>query len=149
MIIRRSSAAFFVIGALAAGSAVGLGAFATHGLGEVMNYPPERVKTFIEATAFQADQGIALLAVGILCQLMAAGWSRRLVQVSGVLLVGSIAMFPPSVYSIVMGGWGELAPVGGFCAMIGWALFAVGAIVGAIKGDVDVRLGAARPQPAE
>jgi uncharacterized membrane protein YgdD (TMEM256/DUF423 family) len=89
------------------------------------------------------------LAVGLLGQLMANGLARRIVQASGVLLAASIALFPPSVYSIVMGGWGELAPVGGFSAMIGWLLFAVGGLVGAFKGEVRLDLSGARVQPAE
>ncbi|MBM3515723.1 MAG: DUF423 domain-containing protein [Alphaproteobacteria bacterium] len=149
MIFRRSTAAFFAFGALAAGSSVALAAFATHGLLETMNYPPDRVRTFLDATAFQADQGIAVIAVAIVCQLLADGWARRIVQASGVLLAASVLLFPISVYSIVMGGPGGPAPVGGFSAMIGWVVFGVGGIVGAIKGDIRIGAVSSRPQPAE
>lgn len=149
MTLRRSTAAFFVFGALAAGSSVALGAFATHGLLETMNYPADRVRTFLDATAFQADQGIAVVAVGIVSQLLADGWARRIVQLSGALLAASVLLFPVSVYSIVMGGPGDLAPVGGFSAMIGWLTFAVGGVLGALKGDIRIGARSAHPQPAE
>lgn len=149
MTLRRSTSAFFVFGALAAGSSVALGAFATHGLLETMHYPADRVRTFLDATAFQADQGIAVIAVAIVCQMLADGWARRIVQLSGVLLAASVLLFPVSVYSIVMGGPGDLAPVGGFSAMIGWLTFAAGGIVGALKGEIRLPTGTAQPQPAE
>jgi uncharacterized membrane protein YgdD (TMEM256/DUF423 family) len=147
MTLRRSTAAFFVFGGLAAGSSIGLGAFATHGLLEARHYPAEKVRTFLDATAFQADQGLAVIAVAIVCQLLADGWARRVVQLSGVLLAASVLLFPISVYAIVMGGSGPLAPVGGFSAMSGWLLFAIGGILGAFRGEL--RFGTAQPQPAE
>jgi uncharacterized membrane protein YgdD (TMEM256/DUF423 family) len=148
MTLRRSTIAFFIFGALAAGSSVALAAFGVHGLGQVMKYPPEAVRTFLDATAFQADQGIAVLVIAVVCQLMVDGWARRIMQLSGVLLAVSVVLFPGSVYSITFGGFGALAPVGGFSAMIGWLLFAVGAGVGLVKGDVRIPRGA-QPHPAE
>jgi uncharacterized membrane protein YgdD (TMEM256/DUF423 family) len=148
MTLRRSTIAFFIFGALAAGSSVGLAAFAVHGLEQTMKYPADVVRTFLDATAFQADQGIAVLVVAAVCQMMADGWSRRILQLSGVLLAASVVLFPGSVYAITFGGFGALAPVGGFSAMIGWLLFALGAAVGLANRDVRLPIGA-RPHPAE
>ncbi|MDX2144891.1 MAG: DUF423 domain-containing protein [Rhodospirillaceae bacterium] len=148
MTLRRSTIAFFIFGSLAAGSSVGLGAFGVHGLGQVMKYPADAVRTFLDATMFQADQGIAVLLVAVVCQLMADGWPRRVMQTSGVLLAASVLLFSGSVYSITFGGFGGLAPVGGFSAMIGWLLFAVGAGLGLVKGDIRLPAGA-QPHPAE
>jgi|GEM_PF-733338 len=148
MRLRRSTIAFLIFGALAAGSSVGLAAFGVHGLGQVMKYPAETVRTFLDATMFQADQGIAVLVVAVVCQLMADGWARRVVQLSGVLLCASVLMFPGSVYAITFGGFGALAPVGGFSAMIGWLLFALGAGLGLVKGDVRMPM-RTQPHPAE
>jgi uncharacterized membrane protein YgdD (TMEM256/DUF423 family) len=148
MTLRRSTIAFFIFGALAAGSAVGLAAFGVHGLGQVMKYPPEVVRTFLDATAFQADQGIAVLVVAVVCQLTAEGWARRVMQAAGVLLAASVVLFSGSVYAITFGGFGALAPVGGFSAMIGWLLFAAGAALGLVKGAIRLPAGA-QPHPAE
>jgi uncharacterized membrane protein YgdD (TMEM256/DUF423 family) len=148
MTLRRSTIAFFIFGALAAGSSVALAAFGVHGLGQVMKYPPEAVRTFLDATAFQADQGIAVLVVAVVCQMMAQGWARRVMQLSGVLLCASVVLFPGSVYAITFGGFGALAPVGGFSAMIGWLLFAVGAGLGLFKGELRMPVGA-QAHPAE
>ncbi|MSO98431.1 MAG: DUF423 domain-containing protein [Rhodospirillaceae bacterium] len=113
-----------------------------------MKYPADAVRTFLDSTAFQADQGIAVLIVAVVCQLMADGWPRRVIQLSGILLAASVVLFPGSVYSITFGGYGGLAPVGGFSAMIGWLLFALGSALGLIKGDVRMPMGA-QPHPAE
>jgi uncharacterized membrane protein YgdD (TMEM256/DUF423 family) len=148
MMLRRSTLAFLIFGALAAGSSVGLAAFGVHGLGQVMKYPAEAVRTFLDATMFQADQGIAILVVAVICQLMADGWSRRIMQLSGLLLCASVLMFPGSVYAITFGAFGGLAPVGGFSAMIGWLLFALGAALGLAKGEVRLPM-RNQAQPAE
>ncbi len=148
MTLRRSTIAFLIFGALAAGSSVGLAAFAVHGLGQIMKYPAEAVRTFLDATMFQADQGIAVLIVAVICQLMADGWSRRIMQVSGILLCASVLMFPGSVYAITFGQFGGFAPVGGFSAMIGWLLFALGAAMGLVKGEVRLPM-STHAQPAE
>ena len=148
MTLRRSTIAFLIVGALAAGSSVGLAAFGIHGLGQIMKYPAQAVRTFLDATMFQADQGIAVLIVAVVCQLMAEGWSRRIMQLSGILLCASVLMFSGSVYAITFDKFGGLAPVGGFSAMIGWLLFALGAGMGLAKGEVHLPIGA-QPHPAE
>ncbi|MDX2224461.1 MAG: DUF423 domain-containing protein [Rhodospirillaceae bacterium] len=148
MTLRKSTAAFFVFGALAAGSSVALAAFATHGLQQTMNYPADAVRTFIDATEFQMNQGLAVIVVGLLCQVMRDGLARRIMQVAGVLAAASLVLFSGSVYSSTFGGSAALAPVGGFSAMAGWLIFAAGAIVGVLKGDVRLATGG-RPQPAE
>ena len=148
MTLRRSTIAFFIFGALAAGSSVGLAAFAVHGLGQIMKYPADSVRTFLDATMFQADQAIAILIIAVVCQLMADGWPRRIMQLSGILLCASVLLFSGSVYAITFDKFGGLAPVGGFSAMIGWLLFALGAALGLAKGDVRLPIGA-QPHPAE
>jgi uncharacterized membrane protein YgdD (TMEM256/DUF423 family) len=69
-------------------------------------------------------------------------------QVSGILLCASVLMFPGSVYAITFGQFGGLAPVGGFSAMIGWLLFALGAAMGLVKGEVRLPM-RTHAQPAE
>jgi uncharacterized membrane protein YgdD (TMEM256/DUF423 family) len=149
MMFRRSTAAFFVFGALAMGSSVGLAAFAFHGLGQTMGYPPEKVTTFFDATLFQADHAVAILLIGLLCQFMADGLPRRVIQLAGVMQCAAILMFSGSVYALTFDGFGELAPVGGFSSMIGWLVFAAGAVLGAVKGDIRVSVSVPRPQAAE
>jgi len=148
MTLRRSTIAFSIFGGLAASSSIALAAFAVHGLDQVMHYPPEKVRTFIDSTEFQSNQAIGLIVVAAFCQIMSDGWARRLMQLTGVLLIAAIVLFPGSVYAITFGGWGALAPVGGISGMIAWVVFAVAALLGLVKNEFRMPIGA-RPQPAE
>ncbi|MCB2109022.1 MAG: DUF423 domain-containing protein [Rhodobacteraceae bacterium] len=148
MTLRRSTAAFFIFGALAAGSSVALAAYATHALLESQGMPFERVRTFLDATEFQFNQGIGILVIAVVGQLMADGWTRRIVQLSGVLACASILLFPISVYNSVLGGSAALAPIGGTSSMLGWALFAVAGAIGLFRGELKLPA-SGHPQPAE
>ena len=103
-------------GALACGLAVGLGAYASHGLeGEAAS----RVGL---AALFAFGHGLALLV------LMQEPAGRLRLAAGGALLAG-LLLFAGSLCGAVFLGWPtRLAPMGGLLLMAGWLMIAVDAI---------------------
>lgn len=112
---------FLVLGALTAGMAVALGAFAAHGLAP--HVTPERLQTFETGVRYQMYHALALLMTGWMLfsrpsiRLKYAGWA----------FVGGIGLFSGSLYVLVLANaphWGAVAPLGGTLWIIGWGLLA-------------------------
>lgn len=99
-------------GALACGLAVGLGAYASHGL------DGESAKRAGLAALFAFGHGLAL-------QLLTRGEPGRLRLLACVLLLVGMALFAGSLACAVFFGWPtRLAPAGGSLLMLGWLLAA-------------------------
>lgn len=112
---------FFVVGALAAGIAVALGAFGAHGLKEAVT--PQRLQTFETAVRYQMYHALALLFVGWLATVA----PTRLLQWVGTLFIGGIFVFSGSLYVLVLTdtSWlGAITPLGGVAFISGWGLLA-------------------------
>ncbi len=128
-------------GAVLAGLAVALGAFAAHGLEKslLILYPPSETRTIAGLTVpaawkylqdfktgaeYQLTHAIALLVIGLL----ARDGSRRALEVAGwSFLLGSV-FFSGSLYALTLTGvkaWGAVAPMGGILFLVGWASLAV------------------------
>jgi uncharacterized membrane protein YgdD (TMEM256/DUF423 family) len=110
-------------GALLAGTAVALGAFGAHALGDLLG---QRQRDWWEtAVQYQAWHGLALLA------LAATGVPRfRLIA---VLLGGGAAVFSGSLYLMALSDWrwlGAITPIGGAAMIIGWLALGWSAIRG-------------------
>lgn len=147
MSIRRSTSSIIAFAAIAGLSAVALSAFAEHGAAKIA--PAEKAVSWIlQATDFQMNHALALILIAVLTERMADGLARTLCLGSAALMVLSIFFFPGSLYSLSFNGPGDLAPVGGFCAMIGWAVLGIGALVGARKGEFAPNM-RVQVQPAE
>lgn len=110
-----------LVAAVAGFLAVGLGAFAAHGLRNVLS--AEYLTVFQTGVHYQMVHALALLAVGMLLQksparsLRIAAWSFTL----GILL------FSGSLYALTLSGvrsLGMITPFGGVAFLIGWASLA-------------------------
>lgn len=104
-------------GALLAASAVGLGAYAAHGVADA--HAQSNLQT---ASLYAFGHGIALAA-------LAAGTTRALGRVAlYVLLLGSLLFCGSLVLNATAGVSSRLAPVGGISMMLGWVLWALDAL---------------------
>jgi uncharacterized membrane protein YgdD (TMEM256/DUF423 family) len=112
---------FFILGAIAAGLAVALGAFGAHGLESRVT--PERLDTFKTGVLYHMVHALALLAVGwALTQ-----WPGGAVQWAGYLFLTGIVLFSGSLYLLVLTDtplFGIITPFGGLAFIVGWGLLA-------------------------
>jgi uncharacterized membrane protein YgdD (TMEM256/DUF423 family) len=110
---------FAGLGALAAGSAVALGAFAAHALRGRLG--TDALATFEIGARYQMYHALALLAVA----LARPRWPAA--GVAGWLFVLGIVLFSGSLYGLALGGprWlGAVTPAGGLAFLAGWAVLA-------------------------
>lgn len=113
---------FLLFAALFGTTAVGLGAFASHGLRGQLS---ERLlNTFQTGVEYQMYHAIALLGVGILARL----WPSSAFNVAGGLFIVGVLLFSCSLYGLALGGpriLGPITPIGGVCFIGGWITLAV------------------------
>ena len=105
------------LGAFNAFLAVAAGAFAAHGLKDILS--PEYVNTFKTAADYQMMHGIGLILIGLLnkqdlkhCNTLAA-----------IFMFAGIILFSGSLYVLALTGtkWlGMITPFGGLCFLIAW-----------------------------
>lgn len=131
--VSRFAVALYVIGAVCGLLSVALAAFAAHALVDVAPTGEQAVIWFKEATAFQMNHALALIGVTAISERLQQGTGRNLVRAAAVFLAAGAILFPGSLYSASFGGPVFLAPFGGVAAMIGWAVFAVGAVLTYVK----------------
>lgn len=106
-----------VAGAFNAFLAVAAGAFAAHGLKNILSI--EYINTFKTAADYQMMHGIGLILIGILnkqdgnrCNIAAA-----------IFMFAGIVLFSGSLYALTLTGtkWlGIITPFGGICFLIAW-----------------------------
>ncbi len=113
---------FLLFAALFGTTAVGLGAFASHGLrGQLSD---RLLNTFQTGVEYQMYHAIALLGVGILARL----WPSSAFNVAGGLFIVGVLLFSCSLYGLALGGpriLGPITPIGGVCFIGGWITLAV------------------------
>lgn len=110
---------WFLLGALAGLSAVGLSAYAAHGL-------PEAARpAAASALQIQGWHALALLAVGFLAERR----SGRAVNFAGLAFAVGMVMFCGAVWYGTLSGisTGRIAPIGGMLLMAGWVAFGLAA----------------------
>lgn len=104
-------------GGLLAAAAVGLSAYASHGVGD--GPAQSNLQT---AALFGFGHGLALAALG-------AGTTRRMGKAAlSLLLLGTLLFAGSLVAGAIVGTSTRLAPAGGIMLMLGWVLWAVDAI---------------------
>ncbi len=122
----------FVIAAVLAGSAVGLGAFGAHGLAgriEGLGYGDElskRLGWFETGVRYQMYHALALLVLATAAS--RAGTAVPAVAAGGFLV--GVLLFCGSLYGLTFVGsnlrWlGAITPLGGLSMLVGWASAAV------------------------
>ncbi len=110
---------FLATGAVLGGSAVAIGAFATHALREVLDHPA--LSLIRTATQYQMYHALALLAVGLLCL-----WQKEpsiVLKASGSAFIVGALGFSGSLYGLSytsLSWFGFLTPIGGLFLLVGW-----------------------------
>ena len=104
--------------------AVLLGAFAAHGLKEVLS--ASSLASWQTGVTYQMTHALVLLVIGL--------WLRQggsnLVKVAGVLFAIGVLVFSGSIYALVLlqVSWlGPVTPLGGLCLIAGWGCMLVAA----------------------
>lgn len=137
-----SETRFISIGAALVCLAIGLGAWAAHGLdktiaaqyegkskvvaGQSLPAVTKYVGDFKTAADYQLGQGLGLVLIGLLYRQQPS----RVLRAAGVCLLVGTVLFSGSLYVLVLTGvtkWGAVTPIGGLLLMGGWALVAYGA----------------------
>ena len=112
---------FFGLGALSAGLAVALGAFAAHGLRGRLS--PEALATFETGARYHMYHALALLAVAW----ASARWPGGATSAAGWLFVAGTVLFSGSLYLLAVTGLralGAITPLGGLAFIAGWIALA-------------------------
>ena len=115
---------FFVIGSVSGFIAVGLGAFAAHGL--KARLAPELLAVFETGVRYQMYHALALLAAAW----AQSRWPGTLASASGWLFVAGTVLFSGSLYALALTGtrWlGAVTPFGGLAFLAGWLCLAAAA----------------------
>ena len=105
------------LGAFNAFLAVAAGAFAAHGLKDILSI--EYLNTFKTAADYQMMHGIGLILIGILNK---QDTNRSNIAAAAFMLAG-IILFSGSLYALTLTGtkWlGIVTPFGGLCFLIAW-----------------------------
>ena len=113
---------YAAIGALLGLTAVALASYASHGMADASSTDLRRITT---ALGMQGTHALLLLVV--------ATWLRTgggvVLHAAAIAVIAGVALFCGSLYGAVFGGWPtSLAPAGGVLMMLGWLLFAIGAL---------------------
>lgn len=124
----RFAANLFVFGAVMALLSVAADAFAAHGLASMAPAMEQAVVWFKEGTNFQMNHALALLIATAVSERF-AGRAQKVLRAAAVSFAAATVLFPGALYSISFAGPGFFAPWGGYAAMIGWILLAVGAVM--------------------
>ncbi|CAA0333902.1 MULTISPECIES: DUF423 domain-containing protein [Alteromonas] len=117
---------FLLAGALFAGLAVILGAFAAHGLKGVLT--AQQLSTFETGVRYQMYHALAVLLLPALSNYISSKWVNR---VALCFVIGCV-LFSGSLYALSISGikwFGPITPLGGLFFIIGWALLLVGLLV--------------------
>ncbi len=114
-----------VVGAILAGLAVALGAFAAHALRERLTVA--ELLTFETAVRYQMYHAIGLMLIGASGKRLAAPWRGR----AALAFFLGILCFSGSLYWIATMGASKpivyVTPLGGILFLLGWAMVSVAA----------------------
>ena len=116
---------FLFLASVAAGLAVGLGAFGAHGLRDRLD--PTQLHIFAVGVQYHMYHALALLG---LTGLLSRHPEKRFLQTAGWFFLGGIVLFSGSLYLLSLTGVRALAtvtPVGGLAFLTGWLFMALAA----------------------
>lgn len=111
---------FTAAGALSGAIAVALGAFAAHGLKDMLSENALRI--FHTGVEYQFYHSLALLVTGLICSKNPSAPARA----AGNLFLLGIVLFSGSLYCLSMTSsmqfMGFVTPLGGLCFIAGWLM---------------------------
>jgi uncharacterized membrane protein YgdD (TMEM256/DUF423 family) len=113
-----------LVGSFFGFTAVGLGAFAAHGLKSFLQQTGH-TQIFETAVRFQFYHTAALLLTGVLLHLE----FHRMIKYTAVCFIMGTLFFSGSLYAMAFTGlviFGPITPIGGTLLIIGWAILIVG-----------------------
>ncbi|MDA0713578.1 MAG: DUF423 domain-containing protein [bacterium] len=112
-----------IVGCLACGLSVILGAFAAHALKGQLDF--NQLNAFETAVRYQMYHGFALLGVFLYSfHVNQNGW----LKLASIAFIVGILLFSGSLYALVLSGFkqlGMITPLGGLSMIIGWGFFIV------------------------
>jgi uncharacterized membrane protein YgdD (TMEM256/DUF423 family) len=119
---------FLIAAALIGALSVALGAFAAHGLKQVM--PAEAVATFETGVRYQFYHAFALMAVAILYEKFPGAllrWAGNCFQIGILLFSGSLYLLTALKATETVGSKniGLITPLGGLFFIVGWMLMLI------------------------
>jgi uncharacterized membrane protein YgdD (TMEM256/DUF423 family) len=127
-----------ILGALLAAAAVGLGAYAAHGLEKqlvALGYEADLVKRlawFETGVKYHLYHALGIIVIALVAERRSTSW---LLTVAPLLFLAGIVLFSGSLYAMTLlsASWsklGAVVPLGGASFIAGWILLAVGAAQG-------------------
>ncbi|MTI32713.1 DUF423 domain-containing protein [Xanthovirga aplysinae] len=114
-----------IIGALAGGLAVMIGAFGAHALKASLE-ASGKLEVFETGVKYQFYHSLALLLIGLLMFHLEHKW----LTYASYSMMGGILIFSGSLYILCLSGigkWGAVTPIGGLLLIMGW-IFTIMAI---------------------
>lgn len=115
-----------VAGALNAFIAVAAGAFAAHGLKQLLS--AEYIEVFKTAADYQMMHAIGLILIGLLNNQNNQQANNRFNNISAIFMFMGIILFSGSLYLLTLTNikWlGIITPFGGVCFLIAWLSLAI------------------------
>jgi len=116
---------FLMIAAVSGFFAVVIGAFAAHGLKQIL--APELIEVVKTGVQYQMYHALALLLVALW---LSHKPDARGLKAGGLAFILGSLLFSGSLYALALGAprWlGPVTPLGGLCFLMGWALLLVAA----------------------
>jgi len=110
-------------------AAVGLGAFAAHGM--EARYGPQAVAWVETGSRYQMVHAAAMLAIALALRVIGTG--RRWLAAAGIAFAVGALVFPGTLYLLAFTGdrfWAMPAPFGGLAMIAGWLEAAAAALRG-------------------
>lgn len=118
----RDGRLYILLGAINGFLAVALGAFAAHGLKEILD--PEKLAIFQTGVRYEMIHALVLLAIGLFLRRE----YHKMLTISGIAFLVGVILFSGSLYWLAFDGprWlGPITPLGGLSFLLGWALLAI------------------------
>ncbi|CAM3584274.1 DUF423 domain-containing protein [Vibrio aquimaris] len=117
------------VGGVFAGLGVILGAFAAHGLKNIL--PAQMLDVFYTGVQYQLIHALAIILCGVLLTTGFADKSQKYFALAANCFIIGIFCFSGSLYALALSGvkwFGPITPFGGLAFILGWGLFVFAAL---------------------
>jgi uncharacterized membrane protein YgdD (TMEM256/DUF423 family) len=127
--MNRNARGFLAVAGVLLALATVAGALGAHALRDVLD--ARQLASLDTAVDYQFFHSLGLLAVALCLARTTEAGAARLLEVAAWLLVAGVLCFSGSLYLLLAGGprlLGPVTPVGGVLLIMGWLVFAAGAL---------------------